>query len=190
MALEPLSAWVTRLLENFNVDSASAGAWNLANFYGDKADFVQAQGGSVGIFTFNRALFVSELLAIGFEPTGDISWANRIATAWRNAVAGSSITAGTVTHPAWTQSVVDNLTAGTGGAVIVTLSDAKDTLENNLTNVGNKYISSEITSVAQNNVQIEAFAKAWRDATLVFNFECIGEKVTPPKPVPIVFSSE
>lgn len=189
MALESLTAWVDRLLQNSQVDTPSAGAWNLANFYGDKADLVQAVPGTAGIFTFNRALFVSELLSLGFDPVDDTSWASKIATAWQTAVAGSSIAAGTVTDAAWTLSVVDSNTAGTGAAVIVTLANAKDSLESSLLSLGSNYVNDLITNESENNTQVEAFAKAWRDATLIFEFECIGLAGPPPVQIPIVFPS-
>lgn len=190
MALEPLSSWVDRLLQMPSTDSSPLGAQNLADFYGDKGDSVQAVGGGAGIFTFNRSVFASELLAAGFDPVVDTSWASKIASAWETAVGASSITAGTVTNAAWTASVVDTLTAGSGSAVITTISSAKLLLQNALISVGSNYVNGSITNETENNAQIELFAKAWRDATLAFKFQCIGLVVgAPPTPLPIVLSS-
>lgn len=179
MALDPLDIWVERLLQMQPKDTKLQGAWNLANWYGDLADKVEATGGSVGIFTFNRPLFVSTL-APGFNPDPSApSWAARLASAWEIACKDSKITPATVPNGAWTQSAVDVLTAPKGAATIITLSQAKNLLEN-------KLIASATAFAGDPDAGHKAFAKAFRDATLAFIFLTIGIAIlNTPVPIPL-----
>jgi hypothetical protein len=156
-------------------NSQVAGAQNLADFYGDMADKVQGVGGSPGIFTFNRALFVSTL-APGFTPDPSApSWAAKVAAAWQTACSASIITPGTVVNPAWTASSVDVLTAPIGSATIITLGAAKSTLQAGL-------IASASSFKGNTDAGQEAFAKAFLDATKAFTFLTIGLVLAPPAP--------
>ncbi len=171
MALDPLEAWVKRLSQMKPTDSKEAGAKNLADFYGDLADKVEGQGGSPGIFRFNRELFVATLTPSLAPEESAAVWATNIANAWQTAVAASVITPGTVVNPAWVVSGVDVLTLPLGSASIPTLSTAKETLQAGL-----------IASAGDQ----EAFAQAFLDATRAFTFLTIGLTVgEPPVPLPI-----
>lgn len=175
MALDPVDAWVKRLLDNKPVGSPVAGAQNLADFYGDMADKVEGIGGSPGIFKFNRALFVSTLAPSFLPDPSAPSWAAKIANAWQVAVAASSITPGTVTNPVWTASAVDVLTVPTGSATIITLGSAKGLLLSGL-------IASASSFKGSPEAGQKAFAKAFLDATKAFTFLTIGLVLVPPAP--------
>jgi hypothetical protein len=178
MPLAPLADWKARLLQMQPANDPFTGAMNLANFYGDMADNVMAMGGHKGIFTFNRALFAATLAPMLSPADSPAVWANNLSTAWQVAVAGSIIAPATVTNAAWLVSTVDVLTVPLGAATIITLSAAKAMLYSGLS-------SSQSTFSSQIPEGQEAFAKAFRDATLAFKFNCIGIAGTPISPVPL-----
>lgn len=175
MALDPVDAWVKRLLQMQPASSPNAGAQNLADFYGDLADKVEGVGGAPGIFTFNRSLFVATL-APGFSPDPSApSWASKIASAWETACGASIITPGTVANPAWTASSVDINTVPVGSSTIITLSAAKSKLQSGLIASANAFKGNPTAGQ-------EAFAKAFLDATKEFQFLTIGLVLAPPAP--------
>jgi hypothetical protein len=171
--LDPLDSWKQRLLAMPDVGTNSEGAWNLANFCGDEMDKVNAIGGTVGIFTFDRPLFVSTLLAI-VVPEGSLAWVDRFTTAWATACGSNTITPATVVNGAWSGSVKDVVTLPSGNATIVTLAAAKATLDSELTAQGTPFVNKTVTSKSQVVSLNGDFAQAVRDATLVFQFDCIG----------------
>lgn len=177
MALPPLEAWVDRLRQLQPVNTQQLGAKNLADFYGDMADQVEGVGGSPGIFTFNRSLFVATLAPQFIPDPSAPSWANRIADAWQVAVASSVISPGTVINPAWTASVVDIQTAPIGSATIITLSAAKSVLKAELIKSAGQFSNDTESGLV-------AFAKAFREATKAFTFLTIGLAI-PGTPLPI-----
>jgi hypothetical protein len=176
--LADLQAWQDRLMQMSPAKDPISGALNLANFCGDMIDNVQASGGHTGIFKFNRPLFTATLAA-SFAPTASPSvWATEISVAWQAAVSASIITPGTVTNPAWLISFVDVNTLPIGASTIITLSIATNTLKNAL-------VTSQSTFTNSVPDGSKAFAKAFRDATLMFKFLCIGIAGTPVSPVPL-----
>lgn len=181
--VDPLSGWKSRLLAMPPVNTATAGVQNLADFLGDEMDKVEAQGGSPGIFTFDRPLFVSTLLSSGFGPTAGNEWAGKLATAWMTASGSATITAGTVTNGAWTASVTDIQTSPSGSSTIVTLSSAKTFLENTLLSAASTFAS--VTNPSQGDAVVDQVAGAFRDATLMFQFNCIGLAIAVPSPIPV-----
>ena len=176
--LDPLSTWKDRLLQMKPTSTPIDGVTNLANFLNEMMNKVQAIGGHQGIFTFNKALFLATLTPT-LVPTGSASvWSAAVATAWQTAVAASIITPATVSNPAWLISSVDIMTLPIGASTIVTLSAASMSLKSALA-------SSQSTFSGNVSSGQEAFAKAFRDATLMFQFLCIGIGGTPISPVPI-----
>jgi hypothetical protein len=174
MAVDGLSSWKSRLLAMPNVGDQTSGAWNLANFCGDMMDKLNVQGGTVGVFTFDRPLFVSTLLAV-MSPDGGTAWAGKLASAWATASGSNTVTPATVTNGAWAGgSTKDILTSPSGNSTIVNLSAAKSALESSLIAVGTPFVNKDIQTGAQADSSNEAFAKSFRDATLMFQFKCIG----------------
>ena len=157
-----------------------AGAKELADFYGDLGDKVEAEGGTAGIFTFNRAVFAAQLIALGYSPTLPApAWAAILSNAWGNAVKASIITPATVSDPTWTASGVDVATVPIGSATIITASTAQAKLLSSL-------IASAAAFKSNPDDGIFKFAKAFHDATKEFTFLCIGLVATPtPVPTPI-----
>jgi hypothetical protein len=179
VALDPVGKWKDKLLAMGPASSPSAGAKSLADFYGDMADKIEGVPGSPGIFTFNRAMFATQLVSMGFNPDPSApSWANTISTAWQTAVGISTITPGTVNNPTWTASGVDSLTVPTGTATIITLSLAKATLQAGL-------IASASSFQGNTDSGIEKYAEAFYNATKQFQFLTIGLVATPGGPVPV-----
>lgn len=181
--LDPLSGWKSRLLAMPPASDANSGIQNLADFLGDQMDKVEAQGGGPGIFTFDRGLFASTLLSSGFGPTSGNEWAGKLATAWMTGSGSTTITAGTVTNPAWTASVTDIQTLPSGSATIVTLASAKTFLESALLGAASSF--SSVTNPAQGDAVVTQVAGAFRDATLLFQFNCIGLAIAVPSPIPV-----
>lgn len=181
MALDPPKAWEDRLRQMAQSQSLPAGAKELADFYGDLGDKVQGgPAGAPGIFTFNRAVFAAQLIAIGYSPTLPApAWAAILSTAWLNAVNASTIKPGTVANPAWTASGVDVNTIPIGSATIITAAAAAALLQANL-------IASAAAFKSNPDDGIFKFAKAFHDATKQFTFLTIGLVATPaPVPLPI-----
>lgn len=178
MALDPPKEWENRLRAMAQSQSLSAGAKELADFYGDMGDKVQGLGGSPGIFTFNRAVFQAQLMALGFAPNPSApGWAAILSTAWLNAVNLSTVSPGTVPNPAWTASGVDVLTVPIGSATIITASAAKAKLQASLIASANAFKSNSDDGIFK-------FAKAFHDATKEFTFLTIGLTLVGPAPVP------
>jgi hypothetical protein len=174
MAVDPLSSWKSRLLAMPNVGVGTQGAQNLSNFCGDMMDKLNVQGGTVGVFTFDRSLFVSTWLGMA-EPDGGTAWCGKLASAWATASGSNTITSGTVTNSAWAGgSTKDVLTDSSGNSTIVNLSAAQAALASYLTAVGTPFVNKSIQTGAQADASNEAFAKCFRDATLLFQFKCIG----------------
>lgn len=195
MALEDLDSWKERLLAMPSVSTSIEGAQNLADFYGDKADKVQADspdGSSEGIFTFNRSVFVVQLIAQGFGPSSSADWIPKISTAYEMALKASSISASTVTNSAWTATGnKDTQTKSTGIEVITTISAAKGILEAGLISAENPFLSGGIQNPDDMSDSNALFAKAFRDATLAFVFTCIGKVMgVPPVEVPLTFPAK
>lgn len=178
MAIDPPNQWEKRLRAMAQSKSLPAGAKELADFYGDMGDKVQGVGGSAGIFTFNRAIFAAQLIALGFAPTQSPAvWANIVSTAWLNAVNLSIIAPGTVSNPTWTASGVDTNTLPIGSATIITSSAAKAKLQSGL-------VASASAFKSDSDDGIFKMAKAFHDATKEFTFLTIGLTLVGPVPVP------
>ena len=188
MAVDPLSGWKARLLAMPTTGDETQGAQNLADFCGDMMDKLNVIGGTVGVFTFDRPLFVSTVMAT-MQPDGSISWTSKFANAWAVASGSSTVTPATVTNGAWSGSVKDILTSSSGNATIVNLSAAKSALDSYLQAEGNPFVNKQIQTGAQADAANEAFAKAVRDATLLFQFDCIGLNSVP-SPVSVVLGVE
>jgi len=188
--LDPLPDWVDRLKQMPSVGTSQEGAENLANFYGDLADKVTAEG-SPPLFTFNRQVFASTLLSQGFGPTGGTEWVQKIGTAFEAGVAQGTITPALKADPRWTASGSDVQTPSTGASVILTLSIARSTLESGLISATQGFSQTENSDQADSSQ--EKFAQAWRDATLEFQFTLIGLIVVPPSgtaPLPLTFNAQ
>jgi len=185
MALDPLDKWEKRLLSMGQSKSVVAGSKELANFYGDMGDKVQAgAAGKEGIFTFNKEIFATQLMSMGFGPEPSSSvWAAAVANAWNNAVGLSIIKPGTVSNPIWTASSVDSLTLPIGSATITTASAAKGILMAGL-------IASSPAFKTDSKKGIKLMAKAFYDATKLFSFLTIGLVITPGGPVPAPIPTE
>lgn len=188
--IDPLSGWKARLLAMKPVGTAAAGAQNLADFYGDQADKVTAEGSGL-LFTFNRAIFVSTLLASGFTPTGGTEWVQKIGAAFLAGVTQGTIKPAQKNDARWTASGADIITPGSGAAVIITASAAKDTLEAGLLSATAGFQDTEDEEGAGDSQ--EQFAKAWRDATLEFSFLLIGLIIVggpSTAPLPLTFNAK
>jgi len=174
-----LQIWVDKLLQLQPQSSAEDGARNLGNYLKEQMDKVQAgPTGVEGIFHFDVDMFVSTLIASGFNPTSSMDWVPKISSAWYAASAGNTITPSTVTDPAWTISIKDTNTVPVGATTILTLSSAKTMLENELQEV-------TFSGGKEPSAVYEAFAKSFRDSLLSFVFNCIGIAGPPPTPLPI-----
>jgi hypothetical protein len=179
VALDPVDKWKDKLLGMGPANSPADGAKSLADFYGDMADKIEGVPGAPGIFTFNRAMFASQLMSMGFNPDPSApSWANTISTAWQAAVGVSVISPGTVNNPTWTASGSDVLTVPVGTATIVTLPLAKAALQAGL-------VASASSFQGGTDNGILKFAEAFYNATKQFQFLTIGLVATPGGPVPV-----
>jgi len=187
--IDPLEDWADRLLQMKPVGSAQAGAQNLADFYGDMADKVSAEG-SNRLFTFNRTVFVSTLLAQGFAPTGGTDWVQRVGTAYLAGVASATILPGQKNDGRWSASGSDVVTPNSGAAVIITAITAKEKLEEGL--LASSVGFTDIGKSSQADDFFVKFAQAWRDATLEFKFKLIGLIISGPTtaPLPLVFEAQ
>jgi len=184
--LEPLEDWTERLLNLPPVGTAQLGALNLANLYGDSADKVTAEG-SGPLFTFNRPLFVTTLLALGFIPTATTNWVPKVGTAFLAGVLAAIIKPSQKKDARWTASITDTLTPPLGAVVITTAVKAKTTLEAGLLDAVKGF--SEITDSSQSAAFQDSLSKAFRDATLEFEFKLIGLRVIPgPATEPLILT--
>jgi uncharacterized transporter YbjL len=147
----------------------------IANFTNE----VQAgPDGTPGILTFGNAAMVTAMEAM--VPVADSSWIPIFADAWEAGITTGIITPGTVTDPAWLGSGnKDTETLASPATTIITLSAAKAIL-----------ISGLMSAMPDNTAPL-AFATAIYNATLAFQFECIGLGVAPTFiPIPIVFPAQ
>jgi hypothetical protein len=169
MAVPALSIWVSTFEALPPTMDASAGVHQIANALGDLMDQVQASSqGTIGIFTFNREIFATQLLSLPF--VSDTSWVSPVVMAWETAVGQSTITPGTVTDSGtWPFSQKDILTAGTGSAVIANLSAASGILQSELLDAASTFAQGTATTYTSSPA-----LKAFRDATLTFSFTCTG----------------
>jgi len=178
--LDPLSTWTSTLKALPSVDSQSTGAQNFAQALGDLMNKVQGGAtGSPGIFAFAVPIMKAQLMTL--TPTGGPEWATKLATGWQTACTASIITPGTVSNPAWTASGVDVLTLPTAAATITTISAAGAALSSSLSAVAQIFQASNPDPGEVANAP-EKMAKAFRDATLLFQFTCIGLVLAPPAP--------
>jgi hypothetical protein len=147
----------------------------IANFMNE----VQAgPTGTVGIFTFGNAAMIAAMEAM--TPVSDNSWIPIFANAWEAGVVSGVITPSTVTNSIWIGSGnKDTETSPSPSSTITTLSAAKAVLIAGL-ETAQPDITEPIT-----------FATAIRNATLAFEFTCIGLG-SPPlfTPIPIVIAAE
>lgn len=185
MSVDALSGWVTELDAMPPSSTIAGGIANLATFFDDMSKDVNAVGGTVGIFAFDKATFESTLLGLGFSPTGTDDWIAKLGTAWEAGCSSAVITAGTVTDASWTASgSLDTETPSSGSGTILNLSAAKTIFETGLALASDPFIAGDITNETEANAAKEDFAAAWRDATLTFIFTCIG-LILPPPPTPL-----
>jgi hypothetical protein len=185
--LDPLSTWTNALLSLPPDSSSSAGIINFVAAIATLMNKIQAgPTGTPGIFTLNQSVFISNLS--GLTPTGTNSWVNTLANAWNAAVSASVITPDTVTAIVWTASGVDTLTSPSATTTIVSLSTAYATLVSELMAIATLFLTPGIT-YSQVSSYPQPLAQAFRDATLAFEFNCIGVE-SPSTPVPIVFQGE
>lgn len=193
MSLTALSDWTNALKNLPAVSSAPDGVHNFAVEISNHMDSVQAgPTGTAGIFTMEESTFESNLMTLG--TSGDTSWVAKLVSAWQTAVIASSITSGTVTDPLWTLSMTDIDTAGSAPVVISTIASAAATLQSELMAIATVFTSSNPDSTEVSNCP-QQIAKAFRDATLAFTFNCIGEMTNPLPPppgipVPKVFTAQ
>ena len=144
----------------------------------DFMNLVQAgPTGSTGIFTFNNSAMISIMETM--KPVKDNSWIANFANAWEAGVSGGIISPGTVTDPTW---------IGSGNKDIETLPSASATIIN-ITSA-KAHLISNLSNINISNAPLP-FATAIRNATLIFQFNCIGLG-SPPSftPIPIVFSAQ
>lgn len=173
MAVLGLSGWTSRLNQIPKIASATAADINFADAIGDLTDPLEVIGGTPGIILFARPIFATALDAM--TPSAGMAWASIMANAWQSALAASVITPGTVSDPAWVgsgNSDVDTLPIG--ASTIINLAAAMASLQ-----------SALLTS--QPAIGCDDFAKAFRDATLMLQFQVIGKGPPPPLPqIPLV----
>lgn len=154
------------------------GATNFVNTVCDYMEKVQAgSGGSPGILTMNRPIFISMMTSM--LPVPDLSWVPNFVAAWLEAVSTGVITPGTVSNPVWIGSGgFDTNTLPSAAATITTLAAAATSLQ------------SSLLSIVPDPTSPLPLANAINAATLEFTFLCIG-LASPPAftPIPIPFSA-
>lgn len=146
------------------------------NFIGVVATFLnQMQAGPTGtpgILTYNNSIAISGIAAL--TPVNDDSWITNFANAIHSGVTSATLTAGTVTSPAWTASGVDTLPP-----TITTLPTALSLL------------ISELATVTSSNNPPQPMAQAIHDYATALTFLCTGIVAgSPPTPLPLTFSAE
>jgi hypothetical protein len=145
-------------------------ATNFVNVLSAFMNQVQAGSlGTPGIFTYNNAIAIPLIAAL--PPVPDNSWITNFANAIHAGSTAATLTAGTVTDPAWTSSGVDVLPPS-----ITTLPAALSTL------------TSELSSVTSSNNPPQPLAQAIHDYTTAFTFLCTGLVTTGGGPIPLPLS--
>ena len=155
---------------------------NLANAVGDLMGKVQAGPlGQPGILTFMSAVMGSSLGSA--QPAAGPDWVPQMVNAWQSAMMSSVITPGTVKFPGWTASQSDILTIPSAAASIPTLAAAAALLQTELMALAATYMNPQAdTATLMSGPQ--KMAQAFRDATSMFLFQCIGLMILPPPAPP------
>lgn len=180
--LEPQQTWTDTLLALEPTPSRFVGIKQFADWVGDRTDLVQAGPAGAPLFTFNRPLFENLLMTTGFVPYNSAAWIPILTNAWEQAVKAGKIKPATTPDSVWDVSIVDVLTVSAPSATIITIPAAKAVLT-----AGLQTATQGFTKLKKDQViygRIDLFAKAFRDAALVFQFTLIGLKLAGIVPIP------
>jgi len=132
---------------------------------------------SPGVFQWNKALFVSQMMLL--VPTQGAEWVQAVSAAWFAGCSGAVITPGLVNAPSlWPVSMVDANTLPSAAVTVATLSAGKEMVTATLN------LMPDIMSSTPDKGP-ELFAKAFRNGVMAFTFTLIGIAGTPVSPVPL-----
>jgi hypothetical protein len=187
--LDPLSTWTDKIKALPSVKDPVTGVTNFVAAISSLTNKVQAgPTGQVGIFVMDQPTFIAQLSSLSpFTPT----WSVIMATAWQASVLASVIVPNTVTDPLWTSSNTDSNTLPAAAATIITIPAAFASLTSDLAAISSYFLTQPTDSKQIQAKHPEAMAKAFRDATLQFQFNCIGlVSAIVPIPTPKVFPAQ
>lgn len=178
--LDPESDWVDAFSKLKPQSTAVQGIMQLADVIEKLTNKVEPNlpGATVspGIFTWNKAVFVAQALAL--VPTPGPTWIPVLASAWSAACTASIIKPGMVSAPSiWQVSTVDTLTLPLAAATIPTIAAGQGILSGLLQLV-------PLDMQSKPDMAPGDMGKAFRTATLGFVFTLIGISGTPISPVP------
>ena len=181
--LDPQNVWVDEFKKIAPASTPIMGIVNLADTIEKltnkvEPNFPAADNVSPGIFKWNKALFIAQMLSLVPTPAPD--WVPKVANAWMAACMGGIVTPGTVTASSlWAASTKDVQTLPAAAGTIPTIA------------IGQAAIISSMVTIpalmAVNPAQAqEMFAKSFFLAVSAFTFILIGlAPGTPPIPVPM-----
>jgi len=181
--LDPQDTWVDEFKKISPADTPIMGIINLADVIEKltnkvEPNFPAADSILPGIFKWNKALFVAQMLSL--VPTQAPDWIPKVANAWMAASMGGIITPGTVTAASiWGQSTSDILTVPAAATTIPTIAVGQAAIITTLSAI------PALTAVNPQQAQ-ELFAKSFFLAVSAFSFILIGlAPGIPPIPVPM-----
>jgi hypothetical protein len=180
--LDPESVWVDEFKKIPPATTPIEGITNLANVIEKLTNKVEpnapmADAVLPGIFIWNKAIFITQMLAL--IPTQMPDWIPKVAAAWAAACMGGIVAPGKVTASSvWQVSVVDSLTVPAAAATIPTIAVGQALIISMMATVPG------LMSVDAKSAQ-EMFAKSFRAAVGAFTFVLIGISGTPITPVPL-----
>lgn len=174
MSVLSTDGWKSRLDQLSPTMDPTSAMSAFAKAIADLTAPLQAEGGTPGILTYQDSIMAAALASL--TPTMGSSWANIIASAWGTGLSSSVIKPGTASDPSWSGSGgFDTLTLPTAAATITNAAAAQTSLQSGLA----------AATPGANSTQ--AFAQAFRDATLSFKMTLIGLGPPPASsPIPLI----
>ena len=179
--LDPEKDWIDAFAALKPADVSITGIMNLADVIEKLTNKVEPNmpGATVtpGIFKFNKAIFIAQLMSLVPTPVPD--WIPKVAGAWSAACMGGIITPGCVMAPSvWLVSSSDIMTIPTAAATIPTIAAGQAMIVSMMSGVPG------LMAVDAKSAK-EMFARSFFAAVSVFTFSLIGIAGTPILPVPL-----
>lgn len=178
--LDPEQTWIDEFKKIPPAKTAIEGITNLADVIEKLTNKVEPNvpggQGQPGIFQWNKATFIAQMMAL--VPTQAPDWIPKVANAWMAACSTGIITPATVTAPSlWAVSTKDVNTLPAVPATVPTVATGQAAIIGILSAVPAQVMADATKSP-------ELYAKAFRAGVSAFVFTLIGIAGTPPSPVP------
>lgn len=180
--LDPVSTWIDEFNKIPPASTSIMGIINLADTVEKLTNKVEpnapmADSVLPGIFKFNKATFIAQLLSLTPTPAPD--WIPKVAAAWSAACMSGVVTPGKVTISSmWLVSTSDVSTVPAAAATIPTIAAGQALIISTMSAV------PALMSIDPKTAQ-ETFARSFHAAVSAFTFVLIGIAGTPITPVPL-----